>query len=279
MGRLTATTWKRLKLLLCLLAVSAFILLMPAGFTAPTRVVFTEAVGPIETAVYQGAGDVLATGGTLSEMFLRRDRQTALASEVARLRNDNARLAEALRRQNERLESIRKLEVTERPFRTVRAPITSYETTAARRSVVLAAGSSRGVEVGMAAAAQGALIGIVHEVGPSFCRVRLITDPGSVVPCRLAGGRGVCLLTGTGEDTCRVEWVSRGSMVDVGEVVLTAALDVKPAPGLKLPDGLPAATVTEVGRDRMEPLFDRIRAAPRVDLTRLEEAEVLIPEG
>jgi rod shape-determining protein MreC len=278
MGRLTATAWKRLKLLLSLLAVSAFVLLMPASFTAPGRVVFTEAVGPVETVLYQGGADVLATGGTLTEMFLGRNRQRALAREVVRLRNQKARLVEALRRERERLESIEKLEVARPPVRAVRAPVTAYESTAARRSVVLAVGSQQGVEVGMAAAAQGALIGILREVGPSFCRVRLITDPGSVVPCRLGGGRDVCLLTGTGEETCRVEWVGRGSMVDVGEVVLTAALEVKPATGLKLPDGLPVATVTEVGRDRMRPLFDRIEAEPRVDLTRLEEAEVLIPE-
>ncbi len=278
MGRLTATAWKRLKLLISLLAVSAFVLLMPASLTAPARVIFTEAVGPVETTLYQGGGDVLAAGGTLTEMFLGRNRERALARQVARLQNEKVRLAEALRREKARLESIQKLHVARTPIRAVRAPVTAWESTAARRSVVLAAGSQQGVGIGMAAAAQGALIGVVREVGPSHCRVRLITDPSSVVPCRLGGSRDVCLLTGTGEETCRVEWVGRGSMVDVGEVVLTAALDVKPATGLKLPEGLPAATVTAVGRDRMQPLFDRIEAGPRVDLTRLEEAEVLIPE-
>ncbi|MGD2174560.1 MAG: hypothetical protein PVJ27_04080, partial [Candidatus Brocadiaceae bacterium] len=62
-----------------------------------------------------------------------------------------------------------------------------------------------------------------------------------------------------------------------GDVIVTRSLEVEPEPGMKLPDGMPAATVKNVQPDRMRPLFRRVDVAPRVNLDRLEEVEILVP--
>ncbi len=278
MAGLAARIWNRTKLLLSLTAVGAFLFLLPARFTAPARVLFNEAVGPAETAVYQGTGEILATTGTLTEMFLSEDRGRGLAREVRRLRNANVHLAEELMRRELRLRSMEKLELRRFPFRAVRAPVASYDTSAARRSVTVRAGRIQGVQPGLAAASDGALVGIVMEAGPLQCRVRLLTDPESVVPCRLSATRKLCILVGAAEPTFRVEWVDRDAFIESGDVLVTTSLKVEPAPGLALPDGLPAGTVKEVRPDPMHPLFYRVEAAPRVNLERLEEVEILVPE-
>ncbi|MCD6415482.1 MAG: hypothetical protein J7M08_02150, partial [Planctomycetes bacterium] len=154
--------WRRLRLLVALMALAAFILLLPARFTAPGRVVFNEAVGPLETAAYQGGGDILATTGALTDMFLGEDRERALARRVRSLDNETAFLKEQVRRQGLALRSMAKLQVERFPFRVVRAPLSGYDASGSRRSVSVRAGSRDGVAAGMAVAAEGALVGIVR---------------------------------------------------------------------------------------------------------------------
>jgi len=272
-----ARAWERLRLLVGLLVVAGFLFFMPARFTAPARVLFNEAAGPLETVLFQGGGDVLAAGGTLSEMFRRQDAARALAAEIRRLRNRNAALADELSRRDALLRSIRGLDVKELEVRALRAPVSSYDATAVHQSITVRAGARDGVAAGMAVAAEGALVGLVVEAGPTESRVRLITDPGSAVPCRLSRTRELCILQGTGAESCRVDWLRHDSLVQPGDVLVTASLAARGVNALLVPDGLPAATVTTAGADSMRPLFMAVLAAPRVNLARLEAVEVLIP--
>ena len=54
MRRMAARALKRLTLVAALVALAAFLFLMPARFTAPARLLFNEAAGPAETAAFQG---------------------------------------------------------------------------------------------------------------------------------------------------------------------------------------------------------------------------------
>jgi rod shape-determining protein MreC len=265
-------------LVVMLTVLAAFLFLMPARFTAPARVLFNEAVGPAETAVFQGAGQTLVATGTLSDMFHAQDRQRALEQEVMRLRNKNAALADRLRRQQARIRSLQKLDLTAFSDRAVPASVSSYDTSGMRRSITVRAGTRDGVGAGMAVASEGALVGVVRQAGPYESRVTLITDPGSAVPCRLSRSREVCILQGTGAGTCTVDWVNREAFVQAGDLLTTASMKTPGGGGLQLPDGLPAATVVNVRHDNMNPLFDAVEVAPRVNLTRLEEVEILVPE-
>jgi rod shape-determining protein MreC len=271
-------TWQRLRLFLVLVGVAAFVCLLPSRFTAPARVLSNEAVRAIESGAFEAAGNGLATGGTLTEMFLKEDRERALAREVARLRNENAALADEILRLEQSLGSIQKLALKDLPFRAVRAAVVSYDASSVRRSITVEAGSRDGVGRGMAVTAQGALVGVVAEAGPGQCRVLLITDPDSAVPCRLSRTRALCILQGTGGDDCLADWLDRDSMVEPGDVVVTAVLRVDPGSELRIPDGLPAGTVLRVERDKMRPLFLAVDAAPRVNIERLEAVEILVPE-
>ena len=266
-------------LLVALVVLSAFLFLMPARFTAPARVLFGEAAGPAETAAYQGAGTALAASGTLADTFRAQDRQRVLERDVVRLRNQAAGLADEVRRQKARIESLQKLDLNALSHRAVRASVSAYDTSGMRRAITVRAGTTDGVGAGMAVAADGALVGVVRQAGPYQSTVRLITDPESAVPCRVSRTREICILQGTGAETCEVDWVSREAFVEVGDVLATASLTTPQGGGLQLPDGLPAATVVSVRHDSMNPLFYAVDAAPRVNLTRLEEVEVLVPEA
>jgi rod shape-determining protein MreC len=279
MARLSGRGWQRLRLLMVFVAATAFVFLLPARLTAPARTVFNEAIGPIQTATFQGAGDALAATGTLTDMFLERNRERALATEVARLNNEVTVLADTVARQKRELESVRKLTVVETSFRTVSAAVSAYDASAMRRSISVRAGTRDGVGPGMAVTAHGALVGVVTEAGPRQCRVRLITDAASALPCRSAVRESdVFILQGTGEPTCAVDWVDRNKFLEVGDVLVASARQQGADSLLRLPDGLPIATVRTIERDSLRPLFLAVQAEPRVKLDRLETVEVLVPE-
>ena len=274
-------------------AATAFVFLLPARLTAPARTLFNEALGPIQTGVFQGTGNALAATGTLTDMFLQRDRERALAAEVTRLSNEVAGLSDTVTRQKRELDSVGKLTVVETRFRAVSAPVSAYDASAMRRSVSVRAGTRDGVGPGMAVTAHGALVGVVAEAGPRQCRVRLITDAGSALPCRRqervtdVGGdppgpsekpQTVFILQGTGDPMCAVDWVDRNKFLDVGDVLVTSARLRDPDSMLHLPNGLPVATVRQIDPDGLRPLFLAVKAEPRVNLDRLETVEVLVPE-
>ncbi len=277
MARRRPHIWQRLQLLATLTVAAGFLLLMPSRFTAPARVLFNEATGPVQTAAYQNTGKALAASGTLSEMFRKADRERALRREVERLTNMNAALAERLHAAQETIESFAALRTRDTEYFALRAPVSAYSTSAVSRSISVRAGRSDGVVAGLAVVAHGALVGIVSEAGPWQCRVRLITDPRSAVPCLVAGFRSVCILRGTGGGNCAVEWVSEDAFTEPGNTVYTTSLEADEGPQLRIPVGIPAATVVTAEPDRMKPLFLAVEATPRVNLDRLEAVEVLIP--
>jgi cell shape-determining protein MreC len=260
-----------------LLGAAVLLCLMPSRFTAPARVIFNEAAGPVETPAFQASGEVLARTGTLSELFAGKDRERALTREVTDLRNQAAGLADELARTRDALSSAQALDVKEMPVRRLRAPVASYDTSAVRRSITVRAGRRDGVGYGMAVTADGGLVGVVVEAGPAQSRVRLITDPASALPCRPAAGHGLCILQGTGGSGCSADWVDRVNFLERGNVLVTASLQVLPQSRLRIPDGVPAAIVVRVSTNEMKPLFAAVDAAPRVNLERLEAVEILIP--
>jgi len=268
---------RRCALIASVVACALLLMLMPAELTAPFRVVFTEAVGPVQQVVYDAVGDTLATSGTVSEMFFAHQRDRLLGKEVLRLRNELVAAQQRLELQRVRLESMQKLELKGLAFTAISAPVTAYDSSPMHHSITIGAGSSDGVRKGMAVCALGALVGVIEEVGPWRSRARLITDAGSSIAARLSRTRQICILQGTGKESLSVEWLDRHSDVKPGDHVVTACLGRMGQPPCLIPDGLPLATVVSVGRDPTELHFLSVVAQAEVNLARLEAVEILVP--
>jgi len=287
MPYLTYNTMRRLRLLAGFVAVSVLLLLLPSRLTAPARALVGELPGPGQAALMQMGGDAAVAGGSLSEMFKARYRERALAVEVERLRNEVLRLRDDVEQARNHVEAVRGLTLLTPRIRIVRAPVASYDTSALRHSITVRAGTRDGVRPGLAVTSSGALIGVTTECGPWQSRVRLTTDPGSAVACRLMhakrdvhpGARPLAILTGTGADEHTVEWLGREEVVDTGDYLMTASLSTGQAAQLRIPDGVPAARIISADTDPMAPLFLAVRAVPHVNLARLEYVEVLIVDG
>lgn len=259
--------------------IALIMLLLPARFTAPARVVFTEAVAPAQGVVFRAAGDALATTGTLRDAFLARERERLQARRIEQLQSREERLRELILDRQRRLQSYERLDVQDFSFRALSSRVSAYDSTSMRRSIVIGAGSSDGVREGHAVTARGALIGTVREAGPWHSRVQLLTDGESRIPCRVQRTRDLCVLEGTGSALCSVEWVGRTSKVRAGDVLVSAPVEAALSEPPVLPAGVPAATIVQVRPGRTRPLFQEVTARPRVDTSRLEAVEVIIPRG
>jgi rod shape-determining protein MreC len=194
------------------------------------------------------------------------------------LTNENAHLRDEVTRLAADVASLESVELQRLPFDVVRAPVSAYDASAFGRSLWLRAPSSSGIVPGMAVTADGALAGLVLQSGPHQCQVRLITDPHSVLPCRVSRARALCILQGRGDELCTVEWLDKDAFVEEGDVLVTAVAGAGPDTRSLALEGIPVATVVRVERDSMRPLFLSVEAEPRIDLTRLEACEILIPQ-
>ena len=108
------------------------------------------------------------------------------------------------------------------------------------RVVTVDLGSNDGVALGSCAVSSYGLLGQVVSVGPTTCKVRLITDSQSGVSCYLQGSREVGVLVGSIEGLTYLQQVNLEAAVEVGDTVVTSGL------GGVYPEGLVVGTVTAV---------------------------------
>lgn len=260
------------------LGVAVVIFLLPARLTTPLRTVFTETLGPIDQASFDLAADALAASGTFREAVLNRERCRLAERELLKLTIENAQLDETGRSLFIRLVNIENLQVKGFSSKLVSANVNAYDAGGTRHSIVIGAGTRDDVRVGQAVCALGAVIGTVMEAGPWRSRVRLLTDPGTRLPCRVTSTRELCLLEGDGTANCTVRWIDRDSKVARGDVLVTAPVDDALGERPVIPPGLPVATVQRAKRGGPDALFLDVSARPSVDVRRLEAVEVVVPK-
>ena len=96
---------------------------------------------------------------------------------------------------------------------------------------------------------------------------------------QVAGGvPAMCDGVTQGEPGMDMSLISRDVQLERGDVLITSPLDAALSERPLVPPGLPLATVTRAEPDRLEPLFQAVAAAPRVNPRRLEVVEVIVPQ-
>jgi rod shape-determining protein MreC len=150
------------------------------------------------------------------------------------------------------------------------------------QTVTLNRGRDDGVRPEMPVITLAGLVGRVAEVSRRTSQVRLLTEPGSRVACRLlrAGVFGIArgagaMISGKSEldllcvtQPLQLDYVSKDSELNVGDAVVTAGL------GGGLPEGLVVGYVRDFELDASG-LYQRARVVPAVDLARLHHVFVV----
>lgn len=249
--------------------------LLVARNTAPVRdasTALTIALVPFERALAQVGGGIGSFGESISEIQRLRADNARMRGEIDHLTIETVRLRE----QAIAAQQATKLEIAARaiPFETVVAPVIARDPSGVLQTVMIGAGSDAGVQVGHVIVSDQGVVGRVSEVGPTYGKVLLVTDPASTVSAMVQGSRATGIVRGQYGDTLVMEWILQTEQVAVGDVVITAGLALGNDLRSLYPKGLVLGTV--VALDRAEnAAYKRAIVLPAVDLRRLEHVLVV----
>ena len=139
------------------------------------------------------------------------------------------------------------------------------------RTITIDKGSDDGVRPNLAVVDGNALVGQTTVVNRTSSTVRLVTDVTSAVDSIVHGNRTPGIVEGTGQETLRLRYVPKEVAVPTGGRISTAGL------GGVYPKGLLVGVVTRTDT-QVSGMFQGVEVQPNVDLLRLENVMVIIPE-
>lgn len=241
-----------------------------AGSTAlrPFAVGFERVAQPFRDA-YSWA-DSLLTARSEAERLRAENRellQRAIQSEFARQEN------EYLRRLLEYLDSPR----FPVDFNPVAAEVVGRPAGAFTQAIVVAAGSSNGVQVNDPVVNADGLVGLVTRVTPDTARVQLLTDEEAAVSAvdLRTSAPGIVLHARGTRETLVLDRVRKRDRIKVGDEIVTAGWRAGVLSSL-YPKGIPIGKVTSVGLTDTD-LFQQVQVDPFVDFGSLDAVLVLVP--
>ncbi|WP_460032870.1 rod shape-determining protein MreC [Megalodesulfovibrio paquesii] len=142
----------------------------------------------------------------------------------------------------------------------------------ALESLLVDQGSADGVRVNTPAITPQGVAGRVLRVSPSAATILLLVDANSKIAVMGQDSRAAGILEGHGVDQLmELSYVPLTSEVKVGERLVTSGLA-----GI-FPKGVPVAEVVSVSRSDIS-LFQQVLARPYVNVTKLEELILLMPD-
>jgi rod shape-determining protein MreC len=192
------------------------------------------------------------------------------------LRVDKAKLEEALRLANFRLQRYEALEAEGQRLRALRdntadvanrfviGDIMDLDLDAFRERVLVDKGARDGVFVGQAVLDSGGVFGQVARVEQLTSEVILISDATHAIPVQINRNGLRTIAVGTGDmSRLKLPYLSTSADVIVGDLLVTSGL------GGGFPAGYPVGTVAEVKRDPAQSLADiDVRPAAALDRSR-----------
>jgi len=200
--------------------------------------------------------DLGVSRGQLSEL---RDQNKELRARVVALeetRLDNKRLSELINSTNAQ------------GYKGVTATVIGLPPSAWNQVIITDKGSKDGIEINMPALGPYGLIGQVIEVGPTYSRIRLLTDQKSGVASLIQRGRKTGITKGSISGDLMLDFISAESTVTAGDVVLTSGL------GGVYPKGLLIGEVLEVSKET-NALYKSIKLTPANDISTVENVLIL----
>lgn len=149
------------------------------------------------------------------------------------------------------------------------AHIVDVDTNPFRLRVVIDAGATQGVEVGLAVLDAHGVMGQVVKVLPNMATVMLITDPAHALPVMVERTGMRAIAHGNGAlDTLEVPNIPISADVKVGDTLLTSGL------GGHFPAGFPVGTIRSISTDASG-MFAAALAAPSAALDRSDDVLIL----
>lgn len=232
---------------------------------------------------FQVAGERVArpfrdAWGYGADLFGAKDENALLRRQVEALRQELIQ-EETAARENERLRRL--LGYMDGPtfpagYRGLVTRVVGRPPSAYNQEVLVAAGTSSGIEVNDPVVTQDGLVGLVTEATSNGAKVKLLTDQASAVSALVleSGAAGIVRHGLSDSSALILDRVGKDELVTEGDLVVTAGWKSGRLESL-YPRGIPIGTVKSVGQQDVD-LYKRIQISPLVDFDSLAEVIVLV---
>ena len=252
------------------LAVALLLVFLPVRLSSPIQTAFLSLMWPAQaatTTAAQGASVVLS--GLFGSFRAGREVEH-LRKQIEQQRTIIATQENTIRRLTEQLRQMHALEpfIPEQIESIIPAEIVSVEISAANSSVVINAGSRKGVKPDSALLCGDAAIGRITQVGPWASRAKLLTEIGHSVQATIARTGNKGLLEGVGGGKFILRFIPREAYPKVADAL------VAPTSSKYFPPGVVLGEIIDVRLEPSDPSY-RITAAPTIDYSSLEDVVVV----
>jgi rod shape-determining protein MreC len=221
-----------------------------------------------------GAATWLSRGATsaldsVGDLFRARSDNARLRGEVAGMEREIFQLRAEVAQQRREGQTAAAASSAALPNVVGMAPVLLVERRSGFQSVLVGAGSSRGVVLGSPIAVPEGLVGRVVTVGHTLSRAQLLLDASAAAGARIVRTGELGVVRGDGRGALRLNNIPTTSNVAAGDLVESAGID-----GI-YPRGVPIGKVESVARGSN--LFLEIRVRPSAPFARLTDVLVLAP--
>ena len=136
--------------------------------------------------------------------------------------------------------------------------------------LIINRGENDGLSKGQFVLGDYGIIGTISGVAPRMAQVRLVTDPSSKIPVKIAGLNINRVMQGSGNNAAKVKLLSRKHKIKIGDVVCACK-----KPGfLDIP--MIVGTVAQCEEDNENPLLWDITVKPACDIEKLNSVAVVV---
>ena len=156
----------------------------------------------------------------------------ALKEELANIQAD-ARTADAVSRENDRLRDLLQLTATHEDYKLVDAYIIAWSSVDWNNTITINRGTNAGIQEGMCAiTANHELVGLVTEVGSNYAVVKTVLDSSLQISATLASsgnnGQVKGSYTSGHEDLLRMDYLPSSAIIRIDDQVVTSGSTVYP---------------------------------------------------
>jgi rod shape-determining protein MreC len=156
----------------------------------------------------------------------------ALKEELSQMKDD-ARLADTLKRENDRLRALNELKTTHEDYVLVDAYIIAWGSNDWTSTLTINRGTNVGIEAGMCAITEnGEVIGLVSEAGPNYAIVKTVLDSSLGISATITSSGYNGMVQGNyvegREDMLRMNYLPSNAVIRTGDQVVTSGSTVYP---------------------------------------------------
>ena len=156
----------------------------------------------------------------------------ALKEELSQMKDD-ARLADTLKRENDRLRALNELKTTHEDYVLVDAYIIAWGSTDWTSTLTVNRGTNVGIEAGMCAITEnGEVVGLVSEAGPNYAVIKTILDSSLGISATITSSGYNGMVQGNyvegREDMLRMNYLPSNAVIRTGDQVVTSGSTVYP---------------------------------------------------